>query len=42
MIAFELEDKAEARAYLEEALAINPYFSILYAEEAQRTLEILK
>jgi hypothetical protein len=39
MIALELGDKPQARAYLEEALAINPHFSILYAEEARRTLE---
>jgi tetratricopeptide (TPR) repeat protein len=42
MIALELGHRTQARVYLEEALAINPYFSILYAEEAQRTLEILK
>ncbi|MEO8357583.1 MAG: tetratricopeptide repeat protein [Chloroflexota bacterium] len=41
MIALELGSKAQAREYLEEALAINPHFSILYAEEAHRTLEIL-
>ena len=42
MIALELGDKEQAREYLEEALAINPHFSILYAEEARRTLETLE
>jgi tetratricopeptide (TPR) repeat protein len=42
MIALEVGDKIQAREYLEEALAINPYFSILYAEEAGRTLETLQ
>lgn len=42
MIALELGDKDQARAYLEQALAINPHFSILYAEEAGRVLETLK
>ena len=42
MIAIKLGDKSQAREYLEEALAINPHFSVLYAEEAQRTLETLK
>jgi len=42
MIALKLGDKEQARQYLEEALSINPHFSILYAEEAQRTLDLLK
>ncbi len=42
MIALKLGDKAQAREFLEEALAINPHFSILYADEAQATLEMLK
>jgi tetratricopeptide (TPR) repeat protein len=42
MIALESGDKSQAREYLEEALAINPRFSILYAEEARRTLETLQ
>jgi tetratricopeptide (TPR) repeat protein len=42
MIALKLGEKEQARLYLEEALAINPHFSILYAEEARRTLETLK
>ena len=41
MIALELGNKDEARAYLEEALAINPHFSILYAEEAREVLQEL-
>lgn len=42
MIALKLEDKTQAREYLEQALTINPHFSILYAEEARRMLEALK
>ena len=42
MIALELGDKSQAREYLEEALAINPHFSILYAEQARETLETLR
>ena len=42
MIALKLGDKTQAREYLEQALTINPHFSILYAEEAQKTLETLK
>ena len=42
MIALKLGEKDQARQYLEEALALNPHFSILYAEEAQRTLETLQ
>jgi tetratricopeptide (TPR) repeat protein len=42
MIALELGNKVQARQYLEEALRINPHFSILYAEEASRLLEMLK
>jgi tetratricopeptide (TPR) repeat protein len=42
MIALRLGEKDQARQYLEEALALNPHFSILYAEEAQRTLESLQ
>jgi tetratricopeptide (TPR) repeat protein len=42
MIAFALGDEAQAREYLEQALAINPHFSILYAEEARKTLETLQ
>jgi tetratricopeptide (TPR) repeat protein len=42
MIALELGDQEQAREYLEQALAINPHFSILYAEKARDTLETLK
>lgn len=42
MIALKLNDKAQARAYLEQALGINPHFSILYADEAQKALETVK
>jgi len=42
MIALELGDEAQAREYLEQALAINPHFSILYADEARRTLKTLQ
>jgi len=41
MIALELGDRSQARQYLEQALEINPYFSIRYSAEAQRTLQIL-
>ena len=41
MIALALGDNVQARKYLEQALAINPHFSILYAEQTQRTLETL-
>jgi tetratricopeptide (TPR) repeat protein len=41
MIALQLGEKTQAREYLEQALAINPHFSILYTEEARRILEIL-
>ena len=42
MIALQLGNQVEARIYLEQALTINPHFSILYADEAQRTLESLQ
>ena len=42
IIALALGEKEEARMYLEEALSINPHFSILYAEEARSTLEALQ
>jgi tetratricopeptide (TPR) repeat protein len=41
MIALELGNKVQARAYLEQALAINPYFSILYADQARRIFETI-
>jgi tetratricopeptide (TPR) repeat protein len=42
MIALKLGEKEQTREYLEQALAINPHFSILYADEARYTLETLK
>ena len=42
MIALKLGNRAQATQYLEEALAINPHFSILYADEAQLTLQALQ
>jgi len=42
MIALKLGDKTQAREYLEQALTINPHFSILYAEQASQTLQTLK
>ena len=42
MIAYKLDDGTKAREYLEEALAINPHFSILYSDEARRILQTLK
>jgi hypothetical protein len=42
MIAHALEDEGQAIRYLEKALAINPHFSILYADLARTTLDALK
>jgi tetratricopeptide (TPR) repeat protein len=42
MIALKLGDNTSARADLEQALAINPHFSILYADQASKTLQGLK
>jgi tetratricopeptide (TPR) repeat protein len=42
LIANALHDDQQARRYLEQALAINPYFSILYADEASRILQTLQ
>jgi len=42
MIAYRLGDNVQAQAYLEQALTINPHFSFLYAEEAQKTLQALQ
>jgi len=42
MIALKLGDQVKANDYLEQALTINPHFSILYADEARKTLETLQ
>ena len=42
MIALELGNDKGGREYLEQALAINPHFSILYVDEARRTLQTLE
>jgi len=42
MIAYDLGDRATARADLEQALAINPFFSVRYAPTARATLEKLR
>ena len=42
MIAYALGDRATARADLEQALAINPFFSVRYAPTARATLEKLR
>lgn len=42
MIALKLGDRLQARQFLNQALAINPHFSILYADEALRTLKTLQ
>ncbi|MEW6401064.1 MAG: tetratricopeptide repeat protein [Chloroflexota bacterium] len=41
MIAYQLGDHMQARTDLEQALELNPHFSILYADEAQQTLDAL-
>jgi len=41
MIAYQLGEDEQAQEYLEQALEINPHFSILYSEEAQQTLNTL-
>jgi tetratricopeptide (TPR) repeat protein len=38
LIALELQDRPSARLHLRQALAINPYFSVRYAETARQTL----
>ena len=42
MIAYRLGENAQVQAYLEQALTINPHFSLLYVEEAQKTLQTLQ
>ena len=42
MIAGALQNDQQAVHYLEQALAINPHFSILYADQARTTLQLLQ
>jgi tetratricopeptide (TPR) repeat protein len=42
MIHYRLEEHEKARDYLRRALATNPYFHILHAEAAERTLKALE
>jgi tetratricopeptide (TPR) repeat protein len=42
MIAHALHDDQQAGQYLQQALAINPHFSILYAEQAKTTLQLIQ
>ena len=42
MIAYRLGENTRAQEYLEQTLAINPHFSILYSDEAQKTLDSLQ
>lgn len=42
MVAYALHDDAQARSYLEQALAINPHFSLLFAEQAQEVLRSIQ
>jgi len=42
MIAYALQNNGQARQYLDQALEINPHFSILQSVEAQKTLQSLQ
>ena len=42
MIEHALHNDGQAAAHLEQALAINPHFSILYAEQAQEVLQSIR
>ncbi|MDQ3007634.1 MAG: tetratricopeptide repeat protein [Chloroflexota bacterium] len=42
MIAYRLGDNDQAQEYLQQAIEINPHFSILYSNEALQTLDLLK
>ena len=42
MIAYRLGENLQAQGYLEQALEINPHFSILYSDEARQTLNALQ
>jgi hypothetical protein len=41
MIHDRLGHKEEARSYLERSLALNPHFSLLFADRARQTLEAI-
>jgi tetratricopeptide (TPR) repeat protein len=41
MIYYRLGDQQQAMKYLQQALKLNPHFSIWHADEAKRTLEEL-
>jgi tetratricopeptide (TPR) repeat protein len=41
MIAYALHNDQQARHYLEQALAINPHFSVLFVEQVHKTLQSL-
>ena len=42
MIALHLGNQVQAREYLDQALTINPHFSILHADQARKTLQTLQ
>jgi Tfp pilus assembly protein PilF len=42
MIAHALHNDQQAATYLERALSINPHFSVLFAEQAQLTLQAIQ
>lgn len=42
MIALALGNESQAREYLEQALVVNPYFSVTFAKEARQTLQELQ
>jgi len=42
MIAYRLGENAQAQDYLQQAIEINPHFSILYSNEALQTLDSLQ
>jgi tetratricopeptide (TPR) repeat protein len=42
MIHYRLGDREKAKELLEEAVAVNPHFSVLYRDEVRRTLEVLR
>jgi hypothetical protein len=42
MISRALGDKEQAHAYLQQAIDLNPHFSLLYADEAADSLKTSK